>query len=1065
MTSLEIFKDASSGAASSEDEKESGRPKKMKMKGRRRLVRNAFIDDEAEDEDEPQRVPASPGSPAAAAAEDSAVVMAKPSALAVLMEKHADLDPDPYVSEPEREEEVEMSVLEQKRRATEPFPLVDIPAGFEKHLSKSVLGTEVEKSMLESKKGGTSHHQSRDPCTDRRMPYYLFHDGQTRDSLSQMIATQFVTKKTVAFTFSEHKHEEFPFLLWVDVDTSMVQRKGDDKPSEDHDLQLITSCLQNEVVKYVKGIPSKYKALLNKMEHMAPVYKKYGFRPAKFDLFTIMVFRARGVDGGDDYKYHLYWPFVRVQPIETDNILKAMRECVMFATVNFPTNKIEIPLSLRMPYCDKFDKVYAGRPYIFHCVYDCEARKQLPTPTRGCYPFPDSEDVGRFELEHHIAMCTTQIMVCSQYWSRCRYRADELKKLMPPPRPVAGGAPPAKEPTSETRFAELVSEFGGAFDIPTELVWKKSATDRSIRFSATRWYSYYKQYDAQELKDFVMDPALSGNYEQQCKRIVDYTNLFLAVMDGGVVLYKSRDGNTGRVRLTQLKDAAAKSMFALKVPLLEEGKKKASMHRVYDIWESHPLRMCINSVVFQTNPETPLADNTLNLYKGLRYNFKDCEPHKDFVCDDVDIMGYPASLSDFLDLLWNVICDKDEHVYRFLIQWAASGYQQPWVASNTCFLFAGREGIGKTLAAKALCYGHGEHFKVICSKTDLLGKFNNDTRGITDIVLNEISKLDPDENDALLRLITEPEKRFEEKFQIRTELQYAQRLILTKNKPGTKTMHVSESSRRYCILECRDFREIDHEERVIDADGNHSTKIVHGQFLDEKEKVVPTGGRVEMWNFFNKVVYWLEGGKYKDDRGYKCLMYYLFTVDLEGFPSPKPVTTRLLLQQRLNSLPKEAHYLFECINRASFDSDNVYQWNNTGPNYVIYYQLSKSYSEFFDHGKTSKRLDQRSFLNVVENMRRFIRGIKQEMRCNPNIDELDALPTDPKQLWIRFPPLLEAKIQFESCVTDIKILTDGGENPANTYYADEWIPTSGSFVKVYSADQMAAKKQTRQYKL
>jgi phage/plasmid-associated DNA primase len=137
-------------------------------------------------------------------------------------------------------------------------------------------------------------------------------------------------------------------------------------------------------------------------------------------------------------------------------------------------------------------------------------------------------------------------------------------------------------------------------------------------------------------------------------------------------------------------------------------------------WIKHPKRRTYFGVTLSRNGNT---GQKYNLFSGWAIEPKqhDC--------------------SNFLNFIYNVICDQNQKIYEWLLDWLAHMFQFPERKSDSTVAVAlrGLKGIGKNFFAEKIIELIGERHSMLIQQEDLLfGRFKEHLLGLVLIVLDEI---------------------------------------------------------------------------------------------------------------------------------------------------------------------------------------------------------------------------------------------------------------------------------------------------------------------------------------
>tara|TARA_R110002167_G_C12707228_1_gene655129 strand:- start:27283 stop:29673 length:2391 start_codon:yes stop_codon:yes gene_type:complete len=260
-------------------------------------------------------------------------------------------------------------------------------------------------------------------------------------------------------------------------------------------------------------------------------------------------------------------------------------------------------------------------------------------------------------------------------------------------------------------------------------------------------------------------------------------------------------------------------------------------------WFENPSRRSYKSIVFLPGQE--VADDIYNLWRGFAYEAK------------------PGGCCDqFLDLMEKSICDNNQELYEYLLNWMALAVQKPDQPGHTAIVMRSGQGTGKGTFAKTFYKLFGRHGKQITNALHLTGHFNAHLRDCVVLFADEAVAADDRNHEAVLKtIITEEDMALTPKGKEMTvEKNYLHVIMASNSKWVVPTGY---DDRRFVVL---------------DVNEDHKTDIAY-------------------WNLLNKE---LANG------GYEALLYLLATRDLTGFnPRDKPSTMALQEQKTLSFDPLE----------------------------------------------------------------------------------------------------------------------------------------------------------------
>ena len=218
---------------------------------------------------------------------------------------------------------------------------------------------------------------------------------------------------------------------------------------------------------------------------------------------------------------------------------------------------------------------------------------------------------------------------------------------------------------------------------------------------------------------------------------------YIAVMDNGKyrIYYESMDPTYEPPRTYWSKAAPQDFKGYLANRKIQKGNGIVDLA---DAWLEWPGRRSAKGIIFDPERE---HDGFLNLWTGW------------------GVVPRKGDWSMLDELLFEVLCDGDEAVYEYVLNWAAYMVQHPGRPAEVAICFQGEKGTGKgtwgrTLAALA----GGKHGLQVNSPDQLTGRFNSHLRDKILLFADEaINPYDKKAESMLKGLITEPILAFEGK--------------------------------------------------------------------------------------------------------------------------------------------------------------------------------------------------------------------------------------------------------------------------------------------------------------
>lgn len=275
------------------------------------------------------------------------------------------------------------------------------------------------------------------------------------------------------------------------------------------------------------------------------------------------------------------------------------------------------------------------------------------------------------------------------------------------------------------------------------------------------------------------------------------------------------------------------------------------------------------------------------------------------------VLSKPGDCSLYLDHLENNVCSGSKEVYWYLIRWMARCVQQPDTHGETAIVLRGKKGVGKSIVATIFGRLFGRHYMQISNSEHLVGKFNAHLRDVSLLFADEAFYAGDRKHESVLKmLITEKFIPIEHKgLDVEPSRSYIH-LIMAANDPHV--IRASGDERRYLVLEVSD-------------------------------------NKIQDSVYFGNMI------KQMDNGGCEALLYYLQSIDLEGYEVRDIPQTDALMEQKLLSLNVEEEWWFNKLQEGRLISDHD-DWNEE----VMVDTIVDDFISYADNWKISKRGNQTS---------------------------------------------------------------------------------------------------------
>lgn len=211
------------------------------------------------------------------------------------------------------------------------------------------------------------------------------------------------------------------------------------------------------------------------------------------------------------------------------------------------------------------------------------------------------------------------------------------------------------------------------------------------------------------------------------------------------------------------------------------GKTKATS--VANIWLEHPERKEYDNLVFSPGKQSPA--NCYNLYRGMAF-----EPRK-------------GSWEKLQEHIFNVVCQKDPSIFRYLMAWMADAVQNPGGdRAGVSVVCKGGKGVGKGIVFRSFGELFGGHFVHVEHQSQLVGKFNQHLKDALIVFADECFFAGDKQAEATIkRIITEPTIRIEPKGKESFSVKNYMRLLIASNESWVVPAGIQE--RRFLVLDVK----------------------------------------------------------------------------------------------------------------------------------------------------------------------------------------------------------------------------------------------------------------------
>lgn len=266
------------------------------------------------------------------------------------------------------------------------------------------------------------------------------------------------------------------------------------------------------------------------------------------------------------------------------------------------------------------------------------------------------------------------------------------------------------------------------------------------------------------------------------------------------------------------------------------------------LWLTHPERRTARGLVFLPEGQKIGA---YNLWRGWS-----CEPEE-------------GDVSRFTDWVYDIIADRDDANYRWIMGWCAQMVQEPMTKLGVAMVLRGLKGTGKSKLGELLGGLCPQHHKIISRQEQLVGHFN---RHLEDCLLLQAEEAfwagSKSAEGALKDLVTNPRIMIERKGVDSYMSPNYTRILFTSNEEWVVPATADE--RRWAVFDISDRRKQDYD-------------------------------------FYEGLQNWYDRG------GKKHLLHYLKTFDLSKTNIRQAPQTKALQDQQMRGADCVQRWLYDCL--------------------------------------------------------------------------------------------------------------------------------------------------------
>jgi hypothetical protein len=189
-------------------------------------------------------------------------------------------------------------------------------------------------------------------------------------------------------------------------------------------------------------------------------------------------------------------------------------------------------------------------------------------------------------------------------------------------------------------------------------------------------------------------------------------------------------------------------------------------------------------------------------YTGIAFDPSNQVPKHVFnVWTGLGVKPEPGNWDLVNELIFDVLSNKSEESYNYIMDWCAMSVQKPWIKPGTTIIFSGDQGTGKSAFGKMFTYLFGRHGMRLDDSNQVTGRFNDHLSDKVGIFVDEAFWTRNHQAEAVLKgLITDETKQYEAKFQgLRIGRSYLHVMMASNNEYVANVTGSDE--RRYAVFE------------------------------------------------------------------------------------------------------------------------------------------------------------------------------------------------------------------------------------------------------------------------
>ena len=229
---------------------------------------------------------------------------------------------------------------------------------------------------------------------------------------------------------------------------------------------------------------------------------------------------------------------------------------------------------------------------------------------------------------------------------------------------------------------------------------------------------------------------------------------------------------------------------------------KMKPYSLWDLFIDNQIQFTVKALKFYSEDK-----DVFSYFRG--YDYKQLDEVKEEL------------IKPFLNHIHDVIANKNEDVYKYILVWIASILQKPNFKTETALVILGNQGTGKNVFTNVICKLMARYANEnVTSIESIVGKFNAILENKKLLVLNELQSIDCNKylnSDALKSVITDKKVNINQKNEPERLCENVANFIMVSN--NNVPIKIESTDRRYMVTKTSDEKrgDFDYFDNLCDS--------------------------------------------------------------------------------------------------------------------------------------------------------------------------------------------------------------------------------------------------------